>query len=139
MQKGKAYRNLGTVYDSLGNYKKQSNFISSLLVLQKRQEKKVQKIQHIPTLALRITLSVFIKKQSNFNSSLLVSQKGQETKVQNRQHIPTLALCMTHSVIIKRNRISSAVSQYRKKDRRKRFRRYSIYQPWHCVSFSRCL
>ena len=36
MQKGKAYRNLGTVYDSLGNYKKQSNFISSLLVSEKR-------------------------------------------------------------------------------------------------------
>ena len=62
--------------------KKQSNFISSLLVSQKREEKKVQKVQHIPTLEMRITVSVIIKKQSNFISSLLVSRKREEKKVQ---------------------------------------------------------
>ena len=35
MQKGKAYRNLGNVCDSLGDYKKAIEFYQHLLVLQK--------------------------------------------------------------------------------------------------------
>ena len=42
--------------------KKQSNFINSLLVSQKRLEKKVQKVQHVTTLAVCITFSVIIEK-----------------------------------------------------------------------------
>ena len=59
-------------------------------------------MQHIPNLAVRITLSVIIKKQSNFISSLLLSQKRLETKVPKVRHIPGLALRMVVSKIIKK-------------------------------------
>ena len=67
-----------------------------------RQGTSIEKVQHIPTLAMRIALSVIIKKQSNFISSLLVSQKGLETKVQKGEYMATLAVCMAVSVIIKK-------------------------------------
>ena len=55
--------------------KKQSNFISSLLVSQKRLEKKVSKGQQYPNLGTVYDSLGNYKKQSNFISSLLVSQK----------------------------------------------------------------
>ena len=74
-----------------------------------RQGTSMEKAKHIPTLALRIALSVIIKKQSNFISSPLLSQKRLERKIQKVKHIPTLALGITLSVIIKKqsNFISS--------------------------------
>ena len=61
--------------------KEQSNFISSLLVSQKRLETKVQKVKHMATLVMRIYFSMIIKKQSNFFSGLLLSQKRLEKKI----------------------------------------------------------
>ena len=72
--------------------KKQSNFISSLLLSQKRLETKVPKVRHIPGLALRMVVSKIIKKQPNFFSTPLVSQKRLKTKVQKGEHIPILAM-----------------------------------------------
>ena len=74
MQKGKAYRNLGNVCDSLGDYKKAIEFHQQSLSIAKRTGEKGSEGTAY-TLALRITLSVIIKKQSNFISSLLVLQK----------------------------------------------------------------
>ena len=55
--------------------KKQSNFISSLLVSQKRLDKKVSKGQQYPNLGTVYDSLGDYKKESNFISSLLVSQK----------------------------------------------------------------
>ena len=82
MQKGKAYRNLGNVCDSLGDYKKAIEFHQqSLSITKDIGEKGSEGTAY--TLALRITLSVIIKKQSNFISSLFsiakeIGEKGKQ-------------------------------------------------------------
>ena len=67
-----------------------------------RQETSIEKVQHIPTLVLRMTVSVILKKKSNVVSSVLVSQKRLETNIQKAEYISTLALPMAVSVIIKK-------------------------------------
>ena len=81
---GKAYTNLGRVYHRLGDYKSAIEFHQQSLTIEKRLKIKLQQGQHMPTLAMRITVSVIMKKQSNFISSLLVSQKRLEKRFRTK-------------------------------------------------------
>ena len=71
---GTAYTNLVISYYFLGDYKKAIEFHQQSLSIAKGIGEKGSEGTAY-TLALRITLSVFIKKQSNFISGLLVSPK----------------------------------------------------------------